>query len=663
MFADLNGICKDIDVLESTDLENNAFNSSRIEPDTERFMDQESLLNASTTHGSRRDDWHGTAEEHQDNTYYVSDSPFDAPYANTQPGISKRIAPRPTRAPASLSPWNEWALRPSYAQSQLDDVVGENDLFRHSHPDDPGIGEGLFQKSQPDCPSNENHLFQRLTSQEHDSNGDEMGGVQHWVEQLDEFVVAVEPDSPQEVAADGGFDQGSELATASRPSSPGSWSIGSTMASVVTGPSKLGRRMGRVIEFGRQNAKAIRGKGSCFRCFLMSERCVLDEHSANDGICQRCRKLGNSNNYRTWGLTCSEIGLDQRGIFMLPKVLVFPLTGGQLRDFVKENVQSIVPNSSIKLALTIGFGEPLRLNAVEIVPRGQGAIRMLGFTMSSRGQTIALELGSPPVIPFLTDRVLIERHINGWLDKIIREEDSELPEHCFPEARERWLREILTIICRYHREHLPNLETEGHGAYQTLRWALKLTVLNHIMCHPFVVPDDEVGALDHQLQNYRVSPSAKWICPRLANKIIKHMLVPMLKRTIDRVLGGLQKVLRTRGDDSSRWDQAFCVVFLCLIVMSKAQASLVERAIVGSLNNDDSFTLDAAASEAAEMEAELSTHLIGMFHDRFGTTRKSSAKGKVHNPISKNPRSRPSFVSRFADSIGSATATYGMQFI
>jgi hypothetical protein len=192
---------------------------------------------------------------------------------------------------------------------------------------------------------------------------------------------------------------------------------------------------------------------------------------------------------------------------------------------------------------------------------------------------------------------------------------------------------------------------------------LKLTMLNHIMCHPFIVPDDEVEALYHQLRYYRIAPSAEWICPRLTNKIIKHMLVPMLKRTIDRVLGGLQKMLRTRGADSSRWDQAFCVVFLSLIVVSKTQASLVERAMVGSLNNDDSFTLDAATTEATEMDAELSTHLIGMFHHRFGTTKKGNGKGKVYNPISRNPRSRPEVASKLAESVRLATDTYGMQFL
>jgi hypothetical protein len=90
----------------------------------------------------------------------------------------------------------------------------------------------------------------------------------------------------------------------------------------------------------------VRKKGSCFRCSLMRERCVLDVHSASDGICQACRKLGSGNNYRTWGLPCSEIGLDRRGNFMLPSALVFPLTPIQVRDFVKNNVQSIVPNSS-----------------------------------------------------------------------------------------------------------------------------------------------------------------------------------------------------------------------------------------------------------------------------------------------------------------------------
>jgi hypothetical protein len=660
MIAGINGTCKDIDIPESTDSKNNASYSSQIEPHTERIMTQESSLNTFPMHSSCRDNWHGAAEKHQGYTHSVSDPPFDPPYANVQHWISTPIPPSPRRPPVSWEPWNEWALQRSHPQSQPGDIVSDGGLFQSSHPDVRVIEEDLFQKSQPDGPVNEYHLFQPLASQEYDLNGDEVGSVQHWIEQLDKFVVADQPDSPQDVVADEGFNQESELATASRPSSPGSWSIGRTMASVITEPSSLGTKTGLLAKSSRENAKAMRHKGSCFRCFLMRRRCVLDEQSASDGICESCRKLRNIN--RTRGLPCSEIGLDQRGIFMLPEALVLPLKASQVRDFVKDSVQGIVPNSSIRLALTIGFGEPLRLNAVEVVPRGRGATHMLGYSMSSTGQAIALRLESPPIMPVLADRLAIRRHINCWLDTIITEEDSELPEHCFPGAHELWQKEILTIICQYHREHLPHLERVGEGAYQTLRWALKLTVLNHIMCHPFVVPDDEVEALYRQLRYHHPASSLRWICPRLANRIVKHILLPMLKHTIDRVLGGLQKMLRTRGADSSRWDQAFCVVFLCLIFVGKTQVSLVEHALTKLSNNDNSFTIIDAKFQTTQMEAEVSTHLIGMFHHRFGTMKRGSAEGKVYNPFSRNPRSRQEVESRLTESVRSATNTYGIQF-
>lgn len=614
--ADTNGTCKDIDILEPSDPKNEAFNSSQIQPSRGQLLTQESPSNAFNMYSLGLDDWPETVEEHQYYAYPAPDLMFD-------------------------SPWADFCR----LYSHLGDVLSENNLFRHSQPDDPVIEV------------NENHLSQRLTSKEYDVDVDNMGGVHGWIEQLDELWVAPQPDSPQHVAVNDGFDQGIELITASRPSSPGSWSIGSAMTSVITGPSNLGGRMMRSTESSTQNAKVIRNKGACFRCLIRKERHVPDKQGASDGICKRCRELGNSNNYRTWGLRCSEIGLDQRGIFMLPKALMLPLTGYRLRHFVKEHVQMLVPNSSIKLALTIGFGEPLRLNAVEVIPRGQGAIRLFGCHISSTGETIALVIESPPVIPLLSDRYVIIRHINHWVDAMIRE-DSGLPGDYFPEARDLWQREMLTIICQYHREHLSDLEPAGYGAYQTLRWALKLTVLNHIMSHPLVVPDDEVGALAHQLRYYRVAQSAEWICPRLANKVIKNLLVPMLKGSIDQVLDGLQKMLRSRRVDSSAWDQAFCVVFLCLIVVGKTQASLVERAAVGLLNDDDPFTLYAAASEILEMEAELSAHLIGMFHHRFGTMRKMDG----YNPLSRDPHSRPQVASQLAESVRLATDSYGMQF-
>lgn len=443
---------------------------------------------------------------------------------------------------------------------------------------------------------------------------------------------------------------------------------GDPSASVSTSPtnsadtviSRIGKRKGPLSEPSRLNAKKMRKEVACFRCFIMREKCELDEESGHDGICVRCREL--ENNLRTWDLLCSREGLDQRGKFLVPTILVLQLEASHVRAFVKEHVQYLVPGSCIKLSLTMGFGEPLRINAVEVFPRGQEAARMLGFRPSETGSTTTTSLDSPPIIPSLTDRVAIDQHINHWLDTLIREPDSELPDYCFPEAHEQWEREMLSIICQYYQALDPDLETQGGSPYHTLALALRLTVLNYIMGHPFVVPDDEVEALTRQLQYHQPDVQADWICPRLANKIIKSMLLGMLKETINQVLDGLQKMLRrnaSKEEDRKLWDPAFCIVFLCLIVVGKTQASLLERVEIGSANHDGPFLLHHAISTIEEMEKELSMHLIGMFHHKFGTARKANGKGKPFNPLARAPSDREQDATRLPALILEATGNYG----
>ena len=138
------------------------------------------------------------------------------------------------------------------------------------------------------------------------------------------------------------------------------------------------------------------------------------------------------------------------------------------------------------------------------------------------------------------------------------------------------------------------------------------------------------------------------------------MLLPMLHYATKRVFGDLSKMLRAKGHEGTEWDQAFCIVIVCLFVVAKTQATLVQRAEVGRENGDGSYLLDHARSDIHEMEAEVSTHLIGLFHHRFGTTKKGNGKGKTFNPLARDERDRPKFESRLAESVRSVTDTYGM---
>jgi hypothetical protein len=361
----------------------------------------------------------------------------------------------------------------------------------------------------------------------------------------------------------------------------------------------------------------------------------MDEQSNHDGMCGRCRYV--LHDCRTWELRCSKLKLQDRLAFMLPDVLVAHLRPCKVGEYIRLQTNQSLTGSSFKLALEMDFGTPLVLDAVEFVPLRQKNAPLLAFQLTSTGSSTGLMLANPPIIPVLVDKPAILVHINTWLDSISRENKSGFPEYCFPGEHEQWQREILTSICAYHRANISELEMNGCRPFQALRWALKLTTLNHIMCHPFTVPDDKVDTLLGQLHGYRPEGSLEWVCPQLVNKVIKSLCVPLLNRAISLVLENLHKILRSTTTKQLLWDQAFSIVFLCLIVVGKNQVALVERAELCMANGDDSFTMQDAVNSIAEMEDELSTHLIGMFHQTFSTKKKGNGNGKAFNPLAREP--------------------------
>lgn len=386
----------------------------------------------------------------------------------------------------------------------------------------------------------------------------------------------------------------------------------------------------------------------------------MTEQGELDGTCERCREI--LHDYRTWVLPCSNIKLQDRLRFMLPEVLVSHLRRCKVREYIKLHTNGRLRNSSFKLALDMDFDTLLVIDVVEFDPPDHLNAPMIGFQLTNDGSSTSLILDSPPVMPIIIDKHAIWKQLYTWVESISKEE-SKFPEQCFPESHEGWHREILTSICTHYRECIsePKLREKGH--FEAFRWAMKLTVLNHTMCHPFTVPDRDVKSLRDKLHNYKPTEPPEWVCPRVVNKVIKHYCVPMLETAKQQVLGQLNTILRSGKATEAIWDQAFSIVFLCLIAIGKNQVALLERAAVFEANGDDSFTIGSAMGAVEEMENELAEHLIGMFHQRLSTKKKGNGNGKSSNPFAKDPKDRPQIITPLMESIGSATNIYGWQNI
>jgi hypothetical protein len=303
-----------------------------------------------------------------------------------------------------------------------------------------------------------------------------------------------------------------------------------------------------------------------------------------------------------------------------------------MRAFLNQHTDK--SSRPFELPLSIGFGKPWIFSAVEIFPGTHELHQMFGFYQHvdvEHRDVSPLPLTNPPVIPIWVDPLLVHVNIDCWLDNTIGDPQVGWQYHWFRGPSQVWQLNILLGICNYHQQQKPNSGKIATIAHQTLRCALKMSVLNYVMGHAFLVPNDNVGTVFQQLENphFRAQLSHQNVSPRAANKFLKMMVFPVMRVVIERTLSGLHELFRANVNLAELWDVVFSVVFLCLMVVSSTQKSLFQLASISAEKKDTSFGRDEAASNAQTMETEFVDHIIGMFHDKFRTR----SKNKYFNPL------------------------------
>jgi hypothetical protein len=324
-----------------------------------------------------------------------------------------------------------------------------------------------------------------------------------------------------------------------------------------------------------------------------------------------------------------------------------------LNQYTGSNPQKFLLN------LSIGFGEPWRFWAVELIPGTHELHETFGFHRDSAVEqegALPFRLTNPPIVPLWVNPLMMQVYIDCWLDRMITDPQAGWQYHWFPDPSQIWQLRILERICELHHQNEGLQDRAGILAYETLRWALKLSVLSYVMGHAFLVLEDNIGLLFRYLENphFKKQASQGLVCPRPANKFVKMMVFPVLRLATEKTLGGLHELLRAAVPHAMIWDQTFGVVFLCLMVISSTQRSLFQLAVACAEDNDLSFGRERADFEARTMDSELVIHIIGMFHDKFRT----SSKSKAFNPLGGSYRAGQAPFSPFARYVKAVTDTY-----
>jgi hypothetical protein len=370
---------------------------------------------------------------------------------------------------------------------------------------------------------------------------------------------------------------------------------------------------------------------------------------------------------------CSYKRLEERSQYLLPGEFVnsgfwrsqlintAPLASQnsvvEMRSFLKQHIGRI-PRKFL-LSLYIGFGEPWKFWAVELIPESHELCQTFGFHRHSAVEkpgASPLRLTNLPVVPLWVDPLLIQVNIDCWLDRMISDPAVGWQNHWFPEPSQVWQLKILEGICEQYHQNNGSRDGAEKLAFDTLRWALKLSVLSYVMGHDLLVPEDDIGSLFQHLENpyFKGQASQRDVCPQAANKFIKMMAFPVLRLVTERTLSGLNELLWANVPHTMIWDQTFGVVFLCLMVTSSIQRSLFQRAVACAANNDSSFSRQDAHREAQAMDSELVLYIIGMFHDRFGT----NSKSKGFNPLGESYSTGRELFSPFAAYVKEMIDTY-----
>ena len=429
-----------------------------------------------------------------------------------------------------------------------------------------------------------------------------------------------------------------------------------TTSSSPPSRQRTGVRCGPLSLNARENAGAVRESGgSCIRCFIMREKCDAEIP------CTRCKTV--FGRARSWKLPCTRRWLDGRSEYFLPHILASHLELANVNDFINSKTFFAYEGSKVTVPLTIGFGQPLVLDAVEVTLVGPDILSKQGFAPALG----VFDMWSPPIVPcWPVNMDAILARVRSWMSEVLTTGGSEYPEICFPSpdhpARNR---HILALIHNYYETaNIPKDED------CVLTSALRLSVALYVMGHALIVPRSSINALFSQLRHSDFqspfqppTPSLDsdsgsdsdteddtlYVCPRAIIKVVKSIILRLTRYLTTCTFNLLHKQLGPKRHPSSTFESAFSASFLLLTSLAQIQTSLYERAIAGSRQQppDPRFSLNDAKIEIQRLEDEVGQYVVHLFLHRYkpkkqpNKTTNRAARGSSASSSESPPSSLP----------------------
>jgi len=160
-------------------------------------------------------------------------------------------------------------------------------------------------------------------------------------------------------------------------------------------------------------------------------------------------------------------------------------------------------------------------------------------------------------------------------------------------------------------------ETSWPEELKTLRWALELWMLDFLMGHQLLTPEDDKAMIEGLL-NQRLGDGP--VSFRLPNKIFKMQLVPIIKELAHSTVQGLLNILE-RSEKTSDWSYAFCTMILLLTVAAEIEIALADFLACAPADRDPSRLRHDVEKVTEHLDKDLMEFFIGLFNVKFNPRR------------------------------------------
>lgn len=323
----------------------------------------------------------------------------------------------------------------------------------------------------------------------------------------------------------------------------------------------------------RESAAGVRMVGACVRCRQMKEKCDKQQP------CRTCT----STRLRSFDFPCMKEWPEHRGAYLLTDATTGHLQEPLFLRTLREMEWSCPENQPFHIRLRQDFPYHLRIPVREFNPAGGVSTDKTIFPIAKTGATYKVQLGkllSPPLVPAMSIAEYIDdfrpnfrKEIGNWLRRIEVDDQADWHETFFHVNYGRaWPRAVLAIVCQFFHKVI-------NQACNAIRFALKSTVLVHMIRHVFYIEPDDVATVLQRMRfgrQLRKTPD-NFVCPEYVDRFIKVLLCPILQGCINETMKRYQALYPGRRVALLTRDRFLATSLVLLMIAAAQQQTVVER--------------------------------------------------------------------------------------